>query len=305
MKWMYSALRFSLIVSLLFVMATVVVKKSEAAEVTGKSLVIVLDQTYITSPAVLSVDIENNNPERYMVVFPDNFIVVKLLDSTDSVLYEGQVKRTNYELPNMDVEVIDNPLVINFPYFEESAKVVIFDESNVEILAIDLDQYSILPTPTGANRTVRCNACGYCVDKDPPGNLDACMACLYPDLEIIQTLAINPPDTKPPSPRVGAYYTQLGCIDVGIAGFQDASAGGGVVNAILTRLLFPITGVLSLLSLIYGAFLVMTAQGNADQIQSGKKWIYGAIVGVIFTFITIFLIRIIAGDILRIPGFDI
>lgn len=258
----------------------------------------------MAAPKALSVTIQKNNPERYMVVYPDSYLTVKELDAKGNILYEGQIYRMKYELPEMKYEIAENPLFINFPYFDEAEKVQIFDENNRQLLDLDLKQYSILPTPTASARTVECNACGYCKDKKPPGTLDACMKCLYPNLTIAQTLAADPPNYQPPRPKVGAFYSQLGCLDVGIAGFTDSSASGGVLSTILNRFLFPITGVLALLSLIYGAFLLITAQGNREQIARGRKWIVGAIVGVVFTYGSILLIRIIAGDILRIPGFD-
>ncbi|CAN5136977.1 hypothetical protein BH09PAT2_BH09PAT2_02340 [soil metagenome] len=164
-------------------------------------------------------------------------------------------------------------------------------------------------TPTPAPRYADCNKCGYCSNKTKqPGNLEACMACLYPDTpvaDIQKTLFVDPTTNQPPAPRVGAYFSQLGCVDVGITGFKDPAAAGGVLNIILNRLLFPITGVLALLSLIYGAFLLITAQDNPEQIGRGKRWIYGAIVGLVFTFMSILLIRMVAGDVLKIPGFDL
>ncbi|MBP7966867.1 hypothetical protein KAZ66_01210 [Candidatus Woesebacteria bacterium] len=297
-----------LLLSLIFLflytlLALPIIKPAFAAEIVGKTLRIVLDQTNMASPAVLSVTVDINNPERYMVTYPDSYLTVKELDASGNVLYEGQVPRLKFDPPNMSILVADNPLFINFPYFEEAKRIEMYNDSNKKILDFDLGTYSILPTPSAAPRSIECNACGYCKDKKAPGNLDACMACLYPNLTIEQTLEINPPSYVAPSPKTGAYYSQLGCIDVGIAGFTDSTASGGVLNILLNRFLFPITGSLALISLIYGSFLLITAQGNVEQISRGRRWIYGAIVGVIFTFGSILLIRIIGGDILRIPGF--
>lgn len=275
---------------------------SYAAEIPGKTLRIVLGQARLSLFDIISTTIEHNNPERYMKVYTDNYIVVKELDASGAILYEGQVKQTKLDAPGFLIELPEDPLIINFPYFDNATAIHIVDSSGKQILSIDLAHYSILPTPTALPRSIECNACGYCKDKKSPGNLDACMKCLYPNMTIEQTLAENPPLYLAPQPKSGAYYTQLGCIDVGIAGFTDSSASGGVLNVILNRLLFPITGVLALLSIIYGAFLVMTAQGNAEQVARGRKWIIGAIVGVVFTYGSLLLIRIIGGDVLKIPG---
>ncbi|MBP7966871.1 hypothetical protein KAZ66_01230 [Candidatus Woesebacteria bacterium] len=290
---------------------------SLAAEVTGKALIISLDQTNVAQPTIISVYLDNNNPDRYMVNITTGYLVVKEVDSNNAVLYEGQVAKMRNEYYGNVVSpathppfhiVPQNPLTIHFPYFDEARKVRIFDEAGTQLLEIDLGQYGIGATPTAAPRLASCNKCGYCKSNTKqPGDLQQCMKCLYPDYvdKIDDTLAVDPIKNQPVQPLTGRYYSQIGCIDVGIAGFRDPTAAGGVLNIILSRLLFPITGVLSILSLIYGSFLLITAQDNPEQIDRGKKWIYGAIVGVVFTFGAILLIRIIGGDILKIPGLDI
>lgn len=305
--WMYTGVGVIVILATLFHVNNVI-----AAEIVGKSTSIVLDQTNVTSPQVISVSIENNNPERYKTKLLDHYIVIKLEDIAGTVLFEGQVK--NYKLDTVNttnpptyLEIPDNPLSINIPLFEEGRKVRLFDEAGTQLLEIDLGQYGIGATPTAAPRIATCNKCGYCKgNTKQPGDLQQCMKCLYPDYvdKIDDTLKVDPIKNQPVQPLTGRYYSQIGCIDVGIAGFRDPTAAGGVLNIILSRLLFPITGVLSILSLIYGSFLLITAQDNPEQIDRGKKWIYGAIVGVVFTFGAILLIRIIGGDILKIPGLD-
>lgn len=283
-----------------------------AAEVSGKSIAIVIDQTNPASPVVISVTTENNNPELYKTILIDHYFVVKLEDIAGTVLFEGQVKRykldtVNTTNPPTFVEVPANPVSMYIPLFDEGRKVRIFDEAGTQLLEIDLGQYGVGATPTAAPRFAGCNACGYCKDQKAPGNLKGCMQCLYPDFvdNPDGTLVVDPLKNQPVQPKAGRQFTQLGCVDVGEEGFRNPAAAGGVLNVILNRLLFPITGVLSVLALIYGAFLVMTAQEDAEQIARGKKWIYGAIVGVVFTFMTVLLIRIIGGDILKIPGLDI
>ncbi len=162
------------------------------------------------------------------------------------------------------------------------------------------------------NAQAECDACGYCVGRPTPGNWESCRSCVYPNASknasSNQTLEIkkntntgrNEPITKAP----GKTYTQLGCLDVGGNSFSDPSAPGGVLNFLLTKLIFPIVGTLSFISLVYGAFLLITAQGAPEQISRGKSYIVGAIVGLIFTLSAILIVNIIAGDLLRIPGFS-
>lgn len=167
-------------------------------------------------------------------------------------------------------------------------------------------------SPSTHAQYAECDDCGYCVGREAPGNWDECRKCIYDKTtgaaSANQTLEIKPNAktnileqiTKTP----GKYFTQLGCIDTGADSFSNPSAPGGVLNFLLTKLIFPIVGILSFLSLIYGAFLLMTAQGSSEQIGRGKSYIVGAIVGLIFTLSAVLIISIIAGDILKIPGFS-
>ena len=278
------------------------------AEIPNKTINVLLDHSNTSAPSIISVSIENQNPEQYQLVLTDHFYTVKQIDEANNILFEGQVKRYKLDTVNgNDIEVPENPLEMYLPYFDEVKKIQIFDENALLVLEIDLGQYSIGPTPTSAPRYADCNKCGYCKNKKPPQDLNQCMKCIYPDYvgNPEGTLKVDPKTNKTVSPRTGSFYSQLGCIDVGIAGFRDPAASGGVLNVILARLLFPITGGLALIALIYGAFLVMTAQKDPGQLERGKKWIYGALIGVVFTFCVILLIRIIGGDLLKIPGLDI
>ena len=171
-------------------------------------------------------------------------------------------------------------------------------------------------------RLAECDECGYCrgqsVSVDWIKNWDKCRDCLYGESDAPpnanQTLLVVEPTgtlsaeeknefARPIKPIPGRYYTQLGCIDTSLSTFQDPAAAGGLLNFLLTRLIFPVAGVLGFLALLYGAFLLITAQGNSMQIQIGKSYIIGAIVGLIFVFSSILLVSLIGGDILKIPWF--
>ncbi|HRN69974.1 MAG TPA: hypothetical protein PLS49_02205, partial [Candidatus Woesebacteria bacterium] len=156
-----------------------------------------------------------------------------------------------------------------------------------------------------------CDACGYCFGRTEPSNWESCRACLYPNAsknpKSNETLLLERTASgrmEPVKKAEGKYYTQLGCLDIGKGSFSDPTAAGGVLNFLLTRLIFPIVGTVSFISLVYGAFLLITAQDAPEQVSKGKSYIVGAIVGLIFTFSAVLLINILAGDILKIPGFS-
>ena len=170
---------------------------------------------------------------------------------------------------------------------------------------------SIDCTTSSTSRCAECDACGYCFGKGVPGNWSQCRACIYPYASNVasdnNTLVIDPAPGVNRSllqPAKGKYFTQLGCIDTSMSSFQSAGAAGGVLNFILTRVIFPTAGVLAFLSIIYGAFLLATSQDDQMQIQRGRRFIYGGIIGAIFTFSVVLIVNTIGIDILRIPGFS-
>jgi len=179
--------------------------------------------------------------------------------------------------------------------------------------------HAVDPTPTP--RHAECDACGYCNGRDVPESWIDCRNCLYPNvaahngqatsnetLEVITDPAdprLDPAKkalNQPVPPARGKYFTQLGCVDTSLSSFSDPGAAGGVLNFILTKLIFPATGVLAFGALIYGSFMLITAQGAEMQIARGKRYVTGSIVGLIFTFSVVLIVNIIGGDVLRIPG---
>lgn len=162
-------------------------------------------------------------------------------------------------------------------------------------------------TPTSTTRFAACDLCGYCPPNTPPTNWPKCRDCLYPGagdassgntLKITDTTLNNAPTSVP-----GRMYTQLGCLGTNFGGFQKEGAAANVVQTLL-NVIFSIVGGLAFLSLIYGSFIVLTSQARPERLNYGKRMIYGAIVGVIFSFSAVFLVNLIASGILKIPGFN-
>ena len=59
---------------------------------------------------------------------------------------------------------------------------------------------------------------------------------------------------------------------------------------------------LALLMIILGGYLVMTAQGNAQQATKGKEFIYSAIIGLVLLFSSYLLLRTINPDLVNFPS---
>lgn len=174
-----------------------------------------------------------------------------------------------------------------------------------------------------------CDVCGYCRlsrTADPgkptpvqvPGNWQQCRQCLYPDFPGIPatqqldaklnlTLQINNDSASPfyntqITPRPGRYYTQAGCVLTDIGDFTSRENQGNAISFILRGIL-NVSGGIAFLYLIYGAYTIMTAQGDPVRLNQGRSTIFGAIFGLIFVLLSTFILNLIATGILKIPGF--
>ncbi len=95
----------------------------------------------------------------------------------------------------------------------------------------------------------------------------------------------------------------IGCLRTNLAGgFTERGAAAGVVQTLL-NLIFSAVGGIAFLYLLYGAFLVLTSQADPERLNQGKRVVYGAVIGLIFTITSVFLINFIASGVLKIPGF--
>lgn len=162
------------------------------------------------------------------------------------------------------------------------------------------------------DRFATCDLCGFCKDliptppqQNPPSNWESCRRCIYEfassDPYAYETLKIND-SNLPPSPVPGRYYTVIGCIDTNLGSFQTEGAAASLVQVLL-KLIFSAAGGIALLYFLYGSFLVLTSQTNPERLGQGKRTIYGAVVGIIFCFSSVFLINLLASGVLKIPGF--
>ena len=173
------------------------------------------------------------------------------------------------------------------------------------LLAIFLFLILLLPKVIFAQtRLASCDLCGYCQGKAPPQNWGKCRACLYPNASSQDdTLKVDPETNLPPTPYPGRWYTFLGCISTNDLGsFESPGAAASVVQLLL-NIIFSFVGGASLLSLMHGAFILLTSQSNPEKINQGKRIVFGAIAGLIFAFSAVFLVNFIGEKVLRLPGF--
>jgi len=162
-------------------------------------------------------------------------------------------------------------------------------------------------------RFATCDLCGYCRDfiptppqQNPPGNWEKCRACLYESASPVatdnNTLKIDDTTNAPPTPMPGRWYTMIGCINTNLNSFQSEGAASSVVQTLL-NLIFGATGVIGLAYFLYGSGLILTSQAEPEKLGRGKRLIVGAIVGIIFSLGSVFIVNLLASGVLKIPGF--
>ncbi|OGK46489.1 hypothetical protein A2963_01835 [Candidatus Roizmanbacteria bacterium RIFCSPLOWO2_01_FULL_40_13] len=151
-----------------------------------------------------------------------------------------------------------------------------------------------------------CDLCGYCPPDPPPSTWESCRKCLYPNASnsppTKATLVVDPASNTGPTPYPGRQYTVIGCIKTDLASFSQQGAAAGVVQTLL-NIIFGIIGGLAFLYLIYGSFVVLTSQAEPERLNYGKRLIIGAVVGAVFSLLSVFIVNFLASGILRIPGF--
>jgi hypothetical protein len=90
-----------------------------------------------------------------------------------------------------------------------------------------------------------------------------------------------------------AIDTALGCMPVSTEGFTSA----------LLTFLAGTAGAIALIIMLMATVQIMTGGDNAEQVKKGKELFTGAITGLLFIVFSVTLLKIIAGDIIQLPGF--
>jgi hypothetical protein len=124
-----------------------------------------------------------------------------------------------------------------------------------------------------------CDACGWCPPHNKPSTWIECSACLY---------------NTDGSEKKGSYYTVLGC-------FQTDQSGAPFMQSVL-QIVFGIAGGIASVSVLVGIVIIITSSGIPSRIQLGKDIITSSIVGLLLILFSVFILRAIGLEILKIPG---
>lgn len=93
----------------------------------------------------------------------------------------------------------------------------------------------------------------------------------------------------------GGLWTGFGCIGLSLQGFIQETLFGWALG---------LAGIITLLCIIYAAFMLQTSSGNPERIKKARQYLTSCIAGLILIIFSILILRIIGVDILKIPGFS-
>lgn len=94
--------------------------------------------------------------------------------------------------------------------------------------------------------------------------------------------------------QAGGVWTGIGCIYANTSDFiQKTLLGWGI----------GLAGGLALLCIIYAAFQMQSSQGNPEKLKKAQEMITSCIMGLMLIIFSVFILRLIGVNILRIPGF--
>ncbi len=92
----------------------------------------------------------------------------------------------------------------------------------------------------------------------------------------------------------GGVFSGIGCIKTDTKKFIEETVFGLGIG---------LAGGFSLLCIIYAAFMMQSSQGNPEKLKKAQEMITSCIMGLMLIIFSVFILRLIGVNILRIPGF--
>lgn len=88
----------------------------------------------------------------------------------------------------------------------------------------------------------------------------------------------------------------IGCIPV-----KDTNA----FMAWILKWAIGLGGGVAFLLIVYAGFMIMTSRGDPKRLSAGQELLTSAIMGLILLIFSVFLLKLIGVDLLKIPGFGV
>lgn len=123
-----------------------------------------------------------------------------------------------------------------------------------------------------------CDLCGYCQGQTKPPSHAQCISCVY---------------DRGGNLKSNTYWTVAGCIST-----KPDQFVGSILNIV-----FAVSGGLAFMAFIGGSAMVLTSAGDPEKLNNGKSIIMSSVFGLLLILFSVFLLRVVGVDILKVPGF--
>jgi len=143
---------------------------------------------------------------------------------------------------------------------------------------------------------------GYCVRGYPSNelNLDQCTCVSSLNLSAAKLCGVLSNNSEQNQcfntcmKEGGGVWTALGCFSSDLSTvIKEKVFGWGV----------GLAGIISLFCIIYAAFQIQTSAGNAEKVKKAQELLTSCIMGLMLIIFSVFILKLIGVDILKIPGF--
>lgn len=94
---------------------------------------------------------------------------------------------------------------------------------------------------------------------------------------------------------VSGVWTSVGCVSGNLSDFIEKTLLGWGIG---------LAGGISMLCIMYAAFMMQSSQGNAESIKKAQQLLTSCIMGLMLAIFSVFILKLIGVDILKIPGFS-
>ena len=93
----------------------------------------------------------------------------------------------------------------------------------------------------------------------------------------------------------GGVFSGIGCVKTDTKKFIEETVFGIGIG---------LAGGLALLCIIYAAFMMQSSQGNPEKLKKAQEMITSCIMGLMLIIFSVFILKLIGVNILKIPGFN-
>ena len=93
----------------------------------------------------------------------------------------------------------------------------------------------------------------------------------------------------------GGILTGIGCVPLNLSNF---------ISDYLLKIFIGFAGIIAFLCIIYSAFTLQTSRGNPEKIKKAQELLTSCIMGLMLIIFSVFILKLVGVDILKIPGLD-